>query len=173
MHAHRNTHQHTHTHTCGYEHTHIHLYRRVNAHAYTHAQILTHIHRCTHRNAHSHAHTHAYTWTQYTRSDTPAHTYIHTYIHVHTHTCPLTHTNTIPVGWGNCIHRLHLYSGVGLPNKCPGYDTKQSDGEAPVTLELWGNTEYPSLQSLLGPLQPGVVAPDRILSFGQIEQFDI
>ena len=24
------------------------------------------------------------------------------------------------------------------PNKCPGYDTKQSDCEAPVMLELWG-----------------------------------
>ena len=28
----------------------------------------------------------------------------------------------------------------------------------------------PSLPSLLGPLWPGVVAPDRVLSMGQIEQ---
>ena len=27
----------------------------------------------------------------------------------------------------------------------------------------------PSLPSLLGPLRPGVVAPDRVLSMGQIE----
>ena len=25
-----------------------------------------------------------------------------------------------------------------LPNECPEYDTKQSDGEVPVMLELWG-----------------------------------
>ena len=30
----------------------------------------------------------------------------------------------------------------------------------------------PSLPSLLGPLWPGVVAPDSILSMGQIELFD-
>ena len=24
------------------------------------------------------------------------------------------------------------------PNECPGYDTKQSDGEVPAMLELWG-----------------------------------
>ena len=28
--------------------------------------------------------------------------------------------------------------GKTHPNKCPGYDTKQSDGEVPVRLELWG-----------------------------------
>ena len=25
-----------------------------------------------------------------------------------------------------------------LPNDCPGYDIKQSDGKVPVMLELWG-----------------------------------
>ena len=47
------------------------------------------------------------------------------------------------------------------PNKCPGYDTKQSDGEALVMLELWGMRSTPLLPSLPCPLQPGVVAPDR------------
>ena len=56
-----------------------------------------------------------------------------------------------------------------LPNECPGYDTKQSDGEAPVMLELWGMQNTPLLPSLPGPAWPGVVAPDRILSMGQIE----
>ena len=40
-----------------------------------------------------------------------------------------------------------------LPNECPGYDTKQSDGEVPVMLELWGmqnNSSLPSLQALSG-----------------------
>ena len=50
------------------------------------------------------------------------------------------------------------------PNECPGYDTKQSDGEVPAMLELWGIRSTPSLSSLPGPLWPGVVAPDRTLS---------
>ena len=36
------------------------------------------------------------------------------------------------------------------PIECPGYDTKQSDGEAPVM--LWGMWNNPSLPSLFGPL---------------------
>ena len=52
----------------------------------------------------------------------------------------------------------------------PGNDIKQSDDEAEVMLELWG---IPSLPSLLGPLWPGVVASDRVLSIGLIELFDL
>ena len=33
--------------------------------------------------------------------------------------------------------------GWDSPNECPGYDTKQSDGETPVMLEFWGNVESP------------------------------
>ena len=29
------------------------------------------------------------------------------------------------------------------PNECPGYDTKQSDGEVPAVLELWGMRSTP------------------------------
>ena len=47
------------------------------------------------------------------------------------------------------------------------YDTKQSDGVAPVMLELWGMWSTPSL--LPGPLWPGVVAPERVLFMDQIE----
>ena len=36
-------------------------------------------------------------------------------------------------------------------------------------LELWGMRCTPSLPLLPGPLWPGVVAPDRVLSMGQIE----
>ena len=43
-----------------------------------------------------------------------------------------------------------------------GYDTKQSDVEVPVMLELWGMRSTPSLQLLSGPLCPGMVAPDRV-----------
>ena len=52
-------------------------------------------------------------------------------------------------------------------NKCPGYDTKQSDGQA-LALEIWEMGSIPSL-----PLFPGpeVVEMDRVLSKGQIELF--
>ena len=50
-----------------------------------------------------------------------------------------------------------------FPNECPVYDTKQSDGEVLVILELWGVWSTPSLLSLPGPFLPGVVAPDRVL----------
>ena len=43
---------------------------------------------------------------------------------------------------------------------------KQSDGEVPVMLELWGMWSTPSLPSLW----TGVVAPDWVLSMGQIER---
>ena len=53
-----------------------------------------------------------------------------------------------------------------LPNECPGYNTKQFEGEAPVMLELWGMWSTPSLPSLPDALRLGVVAPDRALSMG-------
>ena len=59
------------------------------------------------------------------------------------------------------------------PNEYSGYDTKQSDGEAPVMLELWGMQSTPSLPSLPGPLCPRVVAPDRVLSLYQRDPFII
>ena len=58
--------------------------------------------------------------------------------------------------------------GKILSNECPGYDTKPSDGEAPV-LEPWGMWNTYSLPLFLGPLWPGVVVPVRVPSMGQIE----
>ena len=55
------------------------------------------------------------------------------------------------------------------PNKCPEYDIKQSDCESPA-LDIWGMWSTPSLPLLPCPLWPGVVALDRVLSMGQIEQ---
>ena len=46
----------------------------------------------------------------------------------------------------------HLCRGVRPPNnECPDYDTKQSDSEVPILLELWGmqsprSTQAASLQ---------------------------
>ena len=65
------------------------------------------------------------------------------------------------------IHRLHLFRGVRLSsNECPGYDTKQSGGEASVILELWEMRSTLLLPSLPGPLWPGVVASENVLSIG-------
>ena len=50
------------------------------------------------------------------------------------------------------------------PNECPGYDTKQSDGDITVILVPWAMWSTPSLSLLPGPLWPGIVAPDRSLS---------
>ena len=72
-----------------------------------------------------------------------------------------------PVCWGYRIHWLHLCRGVRPPsNECPGYDTKQSDGEVSVMLEPWGMQSTPSLPLLPDPLQPGMVAPDKALPMG-------
>ena len=47
-----------------------------------------------------------------------------------------------PVGWVCRIHRLHLCRGVRPLHQCPGYETKQSDGEVPVMLEILGSAEH-------------------------------
>ena len=85
----------------------------------------------------------------------------------------LTKMTESQAGWGSRIHQLLLFRGVTpLSNECPGYSTKQSDGKAPVMLELLGMQSTPSLSSLPGPLWPKVVAFDKVLSMGQIELFD-
>ena len=42
-----------------------------------------------------------------------------------------------------------------------------------LMLELWGMQRTFSLLVLPGLLWPGVVAPDRVISVGRIERFDI
>ena len=65
---------------------------------------------------------------------------------------------------------MQLCKGLKHPcNDCPRYDTKQSDGEVPIMVALWGMQSILSLPSLTGPLWPGVVASDRVLSIDQIE----
>ena len=59
--------------------------------------------------------------------------------------------------------------GYDSPNECPGYYSNQSDDKVPVMLELWRIRSTLSLSSLPGPLWPGVVAPDRVLSMDQTE----
>ena len=68
------------------------------------------------------------------------------------------------------IHRLLLCGGIRPhTNECSRYDIKQSDGVVPVMLELWRMWSTLSLPSLPGPLWPGVVASERVLSIGETE----
>ena len=60
-----------------------------------------------------------------------------------------------------------------LRNEYPGYDTKQSDGEASANQELWEMLSTHFLQSLPSPVWSGVVTRDRVLSMGQIELFGV
>ena len=64
------------------------------------------------------------------------------------------------------LHWLHLCRGVPHPKVFPRYDVKKSDGEAPLLLEIWSTH---SLLSPTGPLWPGVVSLDSVLSKGQIK----
>ena len=50
----------------------------------------------------------------------------------------------------NCISA----KGQESLNECPEYGIKQSVGEAPVMLGLWGMQSTPSLPSLPGSLWP-------------------
>ena len=54
-------------------------------------------------------------------------------------------------------------SGVAEYTECI---SKKSDDEAPVVLELWRMRSTPSWPSIPGPLWPGVVSPERVLSIG-------
>ena len=54
-------------------------------------------------------------------------------------------------------------------NECPAYDTKLSDGKAPVMLELSRMQSIPLLPSLPDPLWPGVQALHKVLFIAQIE----
>ena len=51
-------------------------------------------------------------------------------------------------------------------NECPRYNTKQSDDEAPLMLELRGMRSTSSMPSLPGPFWPRVVAPDKNPIYG-------
>ena len=56
-----------------------------------------------------------------------------------------------------------------LRTSVPDFDTKQSDGVTTLMFELWEIQSTHSLPLLPGPLWPGVVAIDRVLSMCQIE----
>ena len=53
------------------------------------------------------------------------------------------------------------------------YAAKQSDGDVPVKLKLWGMLSITSLPLLPGPFLHGVVAHNRVRLMGLIEMFNI
>ena len=79
------------------------------------------------------------------------------------------HFFTDPVDWGCWYTDCISAEGKHCLNECYGNDTKQSDGEIPVVLELWGIQSIPFLKSPPKPLSAGVVAHDRVLCLGQIQ----
>ena len=50
------------------------------------------------------------------------------------------------------LQRGKTYPHMHTLNECPGYNNKQSDGEVPVLLELWGMWSTRSLPSFPCPL---------------------
>ena len=64
-----------------------------------------------------------------------------------------------PLGWGCRINRRNLCRRVRRLNECLEYNTKQSDGEVTVMLELWGMWNIPSFPLISGPLWSGMAAP--------------
>ena len=85
--------------------------------------------------------------------------------------------SSVPIYYDILPSRLWLQNTPAAPlqkgktpttttNECPENDTKQSDGEVPVMLELWGMRSTSLLPSLPDPLWPGVVALDKGLMNG-------
>ena len=65
------------------------------------------------------------------------------------------------------VKYIDCFSAKKIPsNEYPGYDTKQSDIEVPVMVELWEMYSTLSLTSLPGQLRSGVVAPDKSPIYG-------
>ena len=64
--------------------------------------------------------------------------------------------SAVTVEYADCI----FVEGEDSPNEYPGYDTKQSEGEAPVKLELWRMRSSSSSPLFPCLLWPGVVIPD-------------
>ena len=89
------------------------------------------------------------------------HIYIYIYIYL-THSLSFSLAQLVGV-----VEYTDCFSAEGkTPNECPGYDTKQSDNEVQVMLELWGMQRTPSLPSFPRPLRPNVVAPDKSATYG-------
>ena len=94
-----------------------------------------------------------------------------THIYTHTHICMYTssYLNLLAQSASGLEYTDCIFAEGYPSNECPGYNTKRSEGEVPVMLELWGMPSTSSLPSLPDPLRPWVVAPDKVISMGQRE----
>ena len=83
--------------------------------------------------------------------------------------------HSLPRIWAelNCYIYIYIYISYSFvqsdgaveytnctTTKCPGYDSKQSNGEVQMMLGLWRMQSTLSLPLLPGPLWLGMVAPD-------------
>ena len=100
------------------------------------------------------------------------HIYIYIYIYIHIY----IYIYTFSLFHFLFPRRLFLYNTLTtyLQRSKPhqwmsSYDTKQSDCEFPVLLEVWGILGVPLSLSFPGLPWPGVVVPDMVLSKGKIE----
>ena len=73
--------------------------------------------------------------------------------------------------WNTPLESLQRRKSPLLRKKCPGYDSKLHLIARVQSTELWERWITSSQLLLLGPLKPGVDAPDRVLSMNQIEMF--
>ena len=91
--------------------------------------------------------------------------YIYIYIYIYIYKMSCWHNQSI----GRMKNVVWSYSSSlqRLPQTSV-LDMTQKIWWTPVMLELWGMLSIPSLQSLPDPFWPVVIAPDRILSIGQI-----
>ena len=134
-------------------------------------KYINHMYPSIRPSIHTHNYTHIYVNYAHTQSNTgsfaPTYTCIHKsnvrtrcYLFRHTRTyknmCLYTHAYTY-------IHiYLHTYrSNIPSLNECPGYDTKQYDGEDTSDAGALGNAEHPFI--VLFP-RCYLVAPDMTLS---------
>ena len=152
MRTYTNSHKNTRTHIHVFMH--IHRYPRL----YTPAYVNTYIHTCapTYADAHTYVYTHTCRRT-HKRAYTCIRKHVHAYtpILIHAYICKDTHTQALE--YTDCIS----VKGYDSLDGCPGYDTKQSNGVAPVMLGLWGIRITPSLPWLPDPLLHGGVARMR------------
>ena len=73
-------------------------------------------------------------------------------------------------GYNKHLQDFKLLKNAPLrPTSVQVYDSKQSNGEVSEMLELWEMRSTPSLPSFQCPLWPGMAAPEKALSMGQIE----
>ena len=102
--------------------------------------------------------------TKYTHP--PTHTRTHIYVYQPLHIYIYIYYEK------NLLKNLYRYTIYYICIMCKSRNTSRPfkvDGEVLLMLELWGKRSTPLLLSLLSPLWPGEVAPNRVLSMGQIK----